>query len=229
MAALPPLIPLLATSALSIGFSVYQGVQQASAAQRAYDHQTAQASVEHQAAVEHQQALVEDREEQIAENEVRAVQHRRYQGLTEDMRLQQLREDLAQDTTELRKEGLRARGQVAARQASAGSVGQSAELVLADVRAQEAAQRSLMEGDFRQQQEAKALREAGFDIELSSNRRAIRPLIPAPITLNQPLAPNVSPFQAGVMSAVGESLQIGNRFAQHFFQGGGSPDLSGSG
>lgn len=202
----------IAFAAASIGFSAFQGHQQASAQQRAYDYQVQQAETQAAAQRQYQEDLVDDNERQRQENEARAIRHYHFQNLSEDLRLQQIREILAEDTTELRKQGLRARGQMAAVQATRGSVGQSAELVLADIRAQEAAQRVRLERQYEAEQIGSFQRQRGFEIELEQNRAAVQPFIPAPITVNRPMAPNVSPMGGAIMSAIPAALNAGMTF-----------------
>ncbi len=202
----------LALTAASMAFSAFQGSQQAAAQQSAYDYQVQQAETQANAQRQYQEDLVDDNERQRQENEARAIQHYHFQNLSEDLRLQQIREILAEDTTELRKQGIRARGQMAAAQATRGQVGQSAELVLADIRAQEAAQRVRLERQYEAEQIGSFQRQRGFDIELEQNRAAVQPFIPAPITVNQPIAPNVSPAGGAATGALSAGLASASSF-----------------
>lgn len=203
----------LALGAASIAFSAFQGHQQARAQQSAYDYQVQQAEAQATAERQYQQELVDDNERQRQENEARAIAHFNYQNLTEDQRLQQLKEILAEDTTELRKRGLRARGQVQAVQSTRGSTGQSAELVLMDIRAQEGSQRAQLEQQFEFEHQGSATRRRGFAIELEQNKAAVQPFIPGPIHVNRPMAPTLSPAGGAAIGAIGGALNAVPTFA----------------
>lgn len=202
------IIPLatLAISAAATGYSIYSGMQQGKAAQSAYDQQVQTAQQQATAEQDYQEALVADNELQQQENESRAIRHFNYQNLSEDLRLQQIREILAEDTTDLRRQGLRARGHEEAAQSTRGTTGQSAELVLQDIRAQEAAQRVRLEQQYTYEQQGASQRKQGFAIELDQNKAAIPNYIPGPIHVNRPIAPNLSPLQQGLMSGLGTGL-----------------------
>lgn len=205
-------------AAASIGFSAFTGHQQASAAQASYSYQTQQAETQATAERTYQQQLVDDNERQRQENESRAIAHFNYQNLTEDLRLQQLREILGGETTELRRRGLAARGQAKAFQDTQGSVGQSAELVLMDIRAQEANQRVQLEEQYRLEQQGSFQRRQGFEIERDQNIAAIQPFIPGPIHMNRPIAPNLSPAGGALIGGAGAALNAATSIGIPTFQ-----------
>lgn len=209
----PVSLTLAATTAASMAFTAYSSYTSSQAAHAQHAHQVHQAEQQAAAQRSYQQKLIEDRERQMQENEARAIKHYNYQNLSEDLRIQQLREILAEDTNQLRVEGLRARGQAGAEQASRGATGQSAELVLQDIRAKEAQQRVRLGQQFEMEVEGADQRRRGFELEREQNIAAIQPFIPEPITVNRPIRPNVSPIQSALMGGLREGLRQGNNIA----------------
>lgn len=217
MAAAPLLVPLITTAA-SIGFSSYQSSQQARAQQLQYDQQRALAEAQAAAELGYQEELVDDNERQMQENEARAIQHYNFQNLSEDLRLLQLKSIMTEDSTDLHRQGLQARGRAAAAASTAGATGQSVELVLKDIRAQEGQQRSKLEHQFELEQQGSAQRRRGFGIELEQNRSAVQPYIPGPIFQNQPIAPSVSPSGAAALGGLQAGLNAGSTFGLEYWR-----------
>ena len=196
----------LAIAAVQIGFSAYQGSQQAAAQQASYQAQTAQALAQATAEQQYQEELVGENERLMQENEARAIRHFQFQNLTEDQRLQQIRENLTNQSVDLRAEGLRARGQAAAERATAGAAGQSVDLVLADIRAQEGRQRAMLDYQFELEGQGANQRRRGFALELEQNRTAVQPYVPPPIHVQTPIQPPIGAVGGGLLGGIGGAL-----------------------